>query len=131
MAKLINYILPDWWAKDGKSSNLDNLMSGIRPLIGDVYIRAGLKVRGGSGQLPNGLGSKFAPSGISHFVVINVTSAQWNLPDSSSSGLPELKWKWVRVFNPFDNDTEYYSWGDLKSSWEAENSQYIYVQRRT
>jgi len=52
------------------------------------------------------------------------------LPDSSS-GLPVSKWKWVRVYNPFDNDLEYYWWGDLKSSWGEDTGSYVYVQRRT
>lgn len=76
-------------------------------MFGNVYIIAGVKVSGGSGQLRSGFGSKFASLGISHFIVINGTSAQWNLPDNSSLVLPVSKWKWVRVFNPFDNDTEY------------------------
>ena len=22
-------------------------------------------------------------------------------------------WKWLRIYNPYDNETEYYWWGDL------------------
>ena len=47
---------------------------------------------------------------ICHWVVISGKSAEW---DSSDSNSP---YNWLRVYNPFDNETEYYWWKDFRES---------------
>jgi RHS repeat-associated protein len=50
------------------------------------------------------------PSG--HWVIITEVSREWNSADHFSP------WNWVRIFNPFDNETEYYWWDDFGKSWK-------------
>ena len=47
---------------------------------------------------------------ICHWVVISGKSAEW---DSSDSNSP---YNWLRVYNPFDNETEYHWWKDFRES---------------
>jgi hypothetical protein len=49
-------------------------------------------------------------SGTGHWIVITGFSSQW-----SSSSL-DSKWNWVRIYNPFRNRIEYYSWMKFRNS---------------
>ncbi len=55
---------------------------------------------------------------IGHWVLITGISYQWNYNDD----LSELNW--VRVFNPYDNRTEYYWWEDFRSAWHEDSAAY-------
>jgi hypothetical protein len=66
------------------------------------YIIAGVEINGTTGELGAGTAA--------HWVVITgVSNAS---PDGS---------QWVRVYNPFDNSTEYYTWEDFKDAWGSSN----------
>lgn len=72
------------------------------------YVIAAVDINNTNGRLED--------DGSDHWVVITGLSEQWNTPwpgedQSESPG------KWVRVYNPFNNQTEYYSWKDFSSSW--------------
>jgi hypothetical protein len=85
-----------------------------RSNIGSHYLIAGVMANGSNGMLRNGApNGKFSANGVYHFVVITGISDQWeNYPNTEES-----PWKWVRVFNPFNNRPEYYWWGDFYRSW--------------
>jgi hypothetical protein len=52
-----------------------------------------------------------------HWVVITGISDQWNrLANKNPTGT----WKWVRIFNPFMGQAEYYTWEDFEKSWGNE-----------
>jgi hypothetical protein len=57
---------------------------------------------------------------VEHWVLITGISQQWEATDRYSP------WNWVRIFNPFDNDTEYYWWKDFRDSWGFEGSKIQY-----
>ena len=48
---------------------------------------------------------------IGHWIIITGISAQWE----SSANSP---WNWIRIANPFDNQTEYYWWNDFHLAWK-------------
>ena len=50
-------------------------------------------------------------SKICHWVAITGMSRQW---DKSN---PDSVWNWIRIFNPFDNQKEYYRWSSFKEAW--------------
>ena len=58
-----------------------------------------------------GISNRVPP--IVHWVVITGMSEQW---DANRSGSP---FNWVRIYNPFDNQVEYYSWADFESTWSG------------
>jgi RHS repeat-associated protein len=58
---------------------------------------------------------------ICHWVVITGLSNQWD------QGRPESTFNWIRIFNPFDNDTEYYRWKDFSKAWLAATQRYSEV----
>jgi hypothetical protein len=51
---------------------------------------------------------------VPHWVVITGVSDQWKNETSDLS-----PWKWIRIFNPYQGQTEYYWWGDFMSSWDG------------
>ena len=73
------------------------------------------------GVLINKSTGKVLPYGVVHWLVITGISENW---DHSTF---ESRQNWVRVYNPFDNDTEYYRWNDFKLSWENDgNMMYLF-----
>ncbi|HNQ93632.1 MAG TPA: hypothetical protein PKH47_03050 [Anaerolineales bacterium] len=48
---------------------------------------------------------------IGHWILITGISAQWEYRKNSP-------WNWIRIANPFDNQTEYYWWNDFQLAWE-------------
>jgi hypothetical protein len=58
---------------------------------------------------------------ISHWVLITGMSREW---DFSVQGSP---WNWVRIFNPFDNEAEYYWWEDFRPAWHQSTANYTTV----
>lgn len=48
---------------------------------------------------------------IGHWVIITGISSQ------RREGNEDSAWNWIRIFNPFDNQTEYYWWEDFHLAW--------------
>ena len=61
---------------------------------------------------------------IDHWVVITGRSYQWQDDTPDVFDYPEhaSPWNWIRVFNPFGNQTEYYWWGDFLPAWSKFDS---------
>jgi hypothetical protein len=55
--------------------------------------------------------------GINHWVLITGISTRWQRGDQRSP------YNWVRIFNPFDNQTEYYWWLDFSAAWNKPGGQ--------
>jgi hypothetical protein len=68
---------------------------------------------------PDGLNGQLGIiGGINHWILITGVSRQWKNQEDSPLN-------WVRVFNPFDNQTEYYWWPDFKAAWGKPSSNYV------
>ena len=65
---------------------------------------------------------------VCHWVVITGISNEW-AHSWGSNTTPSL-WQWVRVYNPFANETEYYLWGDLYESWSGVGGIMIPMERQ-
>jgi hypothetical protein len=81
-------------------------------------------VSGNSGDDPEGVNGKLglksgANSGIPHWVLLTGISEEWRRNDDYS------EYNWVRLFNPFDNQAEYYWWPDFKAAWQAASPEYF------
>lgn len=48
---------------------------------------------------------------IPHWVLITGISNEWKM------STPDSPWNWIRIYNPFDNEPEYYWWSDFKPAW--------------
>jgi RHS repeat-associated protein len=94
------------------------LPTRLRSWLGQsTYVIAGIGINGNSGELRNGLSENFsAPGNTLHWAVITGVSNEWYRTANGSNDTSP--WKWVRIYNPFDNGTEYYWWADFKSSWD-------------
>ncbi|MFC1878991.1 hypothetical protein ACFLZW_03675 [Chloroflexota bacterium] len=60
-------------------------------------------------------------SGVEHWVVITGISTKWRND-------PWSEWNWVRIYNPFDNEIEYYPWNDFRKSWKADGNMLVLVR---
>jgi RHS repeat-associated protein len=103
----------------------NNVDSYVRNLImeGSYYTIVGFAVDKSFGYLTYGKSSKFSQKNNStrHWGVIVGTSQQWsNYSRTEEAGA--TPWQWVKVFNPFDNEMEYYWWGDFKNSWLSDKN---------
>lgn len=82
-------------------------------LMRGSHVLTGIQIDGSKGYLIRGQGVKTqTTNGADHWIVITGISAEWNREAESDS-----EYKWIRIYNPFDNNTEYYWWPDFKSSW--------------
>jgi hypothetical protein len=72
------------------------------------YAISGVQVGGSTGRVGTG--------NAGHWLVITGISRQWNKPWHDSTTISP--WKWVRVYNPFTNKTEYYPWRFFKPAHE-------------
>jgi hypothetical protein len=105
------------YAKTESSTNSE-LSDQLRNKIAAGYlIISGVNILNGGSIV----GGRVNPSGhIGHWVMITGISREWD-----DSGVLELSpWNWVRIFNPFDNETEYYWWGDFSRAWWSPSSKY-------
>jgi len=59
-------------------------------------------------------------SKLCHWVAITGMSLPWHSDDNSP-------YNWVRIFNPFDNQEEYYRWKDFREAWHAVTNAYSEV----
>jgi RHS repeat-associated protein len=65
---------------------------------------------------------------ITHWVVISGVSNEWSKTNGFYNN-NDSPWNWVRVFNPFDNQTEYYWWKDFRDAWDAAGGMLVVVSR--
>ena len=68
-------------------------------------------VNGGSGTKTGGRVGANPGHNIPHWVLITGISEEWEQSDFSP-------WNWIRIFNPFDNQPEYYWWNDFQPAWK-------------
>jgi len=71
---------------------------------------------------PTGGGDAYAQ----HWVVVTGVSREWEYRDDRVYS----PWNWVRIYNPFDNEEEYYPWKDFHSSWKNDGNMMIKFTRR-
>jgi len=102
---------------EGYALPLLEIVSGSRKYEVGGQVGETLRASDGCNGTP---GSK-----ICHWVVITGTSRQG---DASRS---ESYWNWVRIYNPFDNTTEYYRWEDFRAAWHAALGRYAEVVLRS
>jgi hypothetical protein len=107
-----------WEAERAKFRDENPLIQKLRHSLNGGYVIAGIRVSASTGQLRNGVVDSRAPNrsfgttgAAMHWVVITGVSNEWNLGGN---------WRWIRIYNPFGNQTEYYWWGDFQSSWESD-----------
>jgi RHS repeat-associated protein len=90
------------------------------------YLRSGYSIICGmtinreTGRLMNTtFGNRFSRNGefTGHWIDITGISSDWGAQSEligDYQGRDAISpWKWLRIYNPFDNETEYYWWGDL------------------
>ncbi|MFH2102920.1 MAG: RHS repeat-associated core domain-containing protein, partial [Chloroflexota bacterium] len=77
----------------------------VVPLVNIAQGFSGEDLTGINGMLSGVAGD------VKHWILITGVSAQWE----TSSNSP---YNWIRIFNPFDNQTEYYWWPDFIGAWE-------------
>lgn len=65
---------------------------------------------------------------ICHWVAITGISNQWNMTPTRKHEFSP--WNWVRVYNPYDNQPEYYWFGDFKPAWDVGGYAMIPVKKR-
>jgi RHS repeat-associated protein len=97
---------PNYWTKKGESRVLNQVSQWLTT---SHLIIAGVKANGSKGKILTG-------GGVEHWVVITGISRDQNSLEWESD------WNWVRVYNPFDNETEYYPWKDFRVSWENDGN---------
>jgi RHS repeat-associated protein len=56
---------------------------------------------------------------IVHWVIITGISQEWrsDSADVASNYQKTSGWNWLRIYNPFGNQTEYYWWADILDAW--------------
>ncbi len=82
---------------------------------------------------------------IGHWVVITGYSHEWErlnnrqIQNAQTSGwkykvglqhINDSGWNWVRVYNPYDNQTEYYPWKHFWNAWKANGAFMITVSNQ-
>lgn len=61
--------------------------------------------------------SNFAP----HWSVLTGISTEWDRDDTIGRDYTSNSpWKWLRLYNPFNNQTEYYWWGDIRNVFTSD-----------
>jgi hypothetical protein len=99
----------------GTDAEYETKIAGLikQMLMPGSHIITGIQIDGSNRYLIRGRGVKTqTTNGADHWIVITGISTQWNRETESDS-----QYKWIRIYNPFDNNTEYYWWPDFKSSW--------------
>ncbi len=130
LSQLINKGYGEFWnAHNGVVSNKQMATSQIKRVITtNGYIIVGNQVDRSIGELRSGWPEgKFGSTNnvTSHFMVITGYSVQWNESAHFGDDVAASPWQWVRVYNPFDNQTEYYWWEDFWLSWKNDGQSYV------
>lgn len=97
----------------GDGGNLDDMPAIMGEWLGNGdYIIAGVGINGG-GEVWDDRAGELIPNGAGHWVVI-----------TGIANDPQTDTQWVRIYNPFDNETEYYTWEDFKDAWSNDDIGY-------
>ena len=93
------------------------------------YVIAGVKIMSGSSDPDNAaIAGKVGGNATTHWVAITGMSQEWSQGTGGyRSESPHSPWDWVRIFNPFDNQTEYYYWGDFIDAWNRAGQMTVVV----
>jgi RHS repeat-associated protein len=102
----------NYWTREGEGRVMNQVTQW---LTSSHLIIAGVKASGSGGKV-------LTEGGVEHWVVLtgiskNQQSASW-----------DSEWNWARIYNPFDNETEYYPWKDLRKSWIADGNMLVLVR---
>ena len=81
----------------------------LMPVVNIMFGNSGADTDGINGQL--GVGG----NSIGHWILITGVSREWEKTNDRSV------YNWIRIFNPFDNQAEYYWWPDFYDSWQEES----------
>jgi RHS repeat-associated protein len=142
LAKLVNNVYGDYWSTDAsKNYWTDYIPGNVAPwtLHGHALLADSLKAWLGNSQYPligvmidatSGTSSegRVQLTGAVHWVVLTGVSNEWDRSsDTASASSP---WNWVRIFNPFNDDTEYYWWRDFIDAWMADGNMMLLVSHR-
>ncbi len=116
----INHFVPDehgaeWYTGKGRQNAARYISDWLTT---NQYVIAGVCINGSTGKLKSACG-------VSHWVVITGVSVPWDETAWNSS------WNWVRIFNPFDNETEYHPWEKFKMSWEEDGNMMTLVSKKS
>jgi len=117
------------WYDFGGGSNIANQIH--TSLSRNEYIIAGVKIMSGS-SYPSAaaIAGKVGGNAVTHWVVITGMSQEWKQGSKGYiSESPFSPWNWVRILNPFDNQTEYYHWGDFYDAWYRAGKMTVAVGR--
>ncbi len=101
---------PYIWEKGGEQRVANQVKEW---LIASELIIVGVMASGSSGTVHQ--------DGVEHWVVITGMSMDWQ--DN-----PWDERNWVRIYNPFDNETEYYPWEDLRNSWRNDGNMMVLIK---
>jgi RHS repeat-associated protein len=93
--------LPQWGAYKVTVSRGEEYTTIKGELQSNHYPIPGVNINGNNGKLVGGAGHWLVVTGISAYY-------QWNQGKA---------WQWIRVFNPFNNQNEYYMWSRFLESW--------------
>jgi len=116
------------WVPENKENGNDYDPSYKRALAGQVrrwlstgriFLIAGTRANGSTGRLYDNIGR------VGHWVVITGFSKQWEINPWDS---PQ---NWVRIYNPFDNDIEYYPWRYFSESWYRDGFQMVKFENKS
>ncbi len=126
MTQIVNKLIGGGWSAEGnywpnftKRVNLPNQMYDW--LSQGKFAIAGVRIISGSsrpesaeiaGKVGGGRGSP------THWVVITGMSKEWSWSQETAYINDNSQWNWVRIYNPFDNQTEYYHWEDFMQAWD-------------
>ncbi len=133
LAMFINQNYSFYEAEYGDFTNFSEAYTKVREglLHNGPYYIVGININGDTGQLRNGSSQKFSSeTDVMHWVVINGFSRNWDFKWSPDVNWKESPMQWVRIYNPFDDDLEYYWWSDFKNSWLENGKTYVSVNYR-
>ena len=117
--KRFNYVLGDSFGNNNNKYNTFKIRTpnDLAIILGNGdHLIAGVKINGNEGNLTHGL-IKNGSGSADHWIVITGISAQWS--DEPYENKVKRSTNWIRIYNPFDNKSEYYWWGDFWRSWTS------------
>lgn len=120
---LVNHFIGDPWAPEKSRRETvkflrDNLSRG------SVFI-AGVYINPNTGKLNDGEAAHWVViTGISNFNFTQVDS------ENGVADFPSRE-NWIRIYNPFDNETEYYHWSVFSETWVKDGNFLALVNRKS
>lgn len=132
LALIVNNLIGSWHAEGNYWSNFVSRRTLLANQIhdwlsqGKFAVPAVTIMSGSSDPTLADLAGKVGPGVPTHWVAITGMSNEW----SKSSGKylnDDSPWNWVRIYNPFDNQTEYYYWKDFEFAWSLAQNMMVLV----